>query len=608
MHTILLIDSCPLTRECLATILRAKGYRVQSTSLISQAKIMIAKRSPDLIITEIRLPDDNALNLMRTLNADLYAAKIRVCLHTQAAAKKPIMEAIGLGACKVMLKSKFTIAGFLEQVSSLLTQDRPAQSGPAGPASDQGSGANEIRYALPLAAQDPALSLKDIKPIISRAQLNDRLEELTELQTLSEPITRLLQAIDSPEAEIDQVADLLKMDQAIAMKIMRIANSSTYARGEQTVTLKDAVLRIGLEHLRELVVGIGVIDALNSTENKMDGSIISFDHQLFWEHALGVAVCSSKIAMNCGGVNPEMAFTAAILHDIGRVMLIQALPELYPQVIDTSHRLGVGLELAEKRMLLTDHTTIAQTMLHAWNLPKDLVDAIANHHCPPSKLASVCSKNTKIAAVIELANRMVHAMGIGSSGNRSILGTEELFGILESPELSIESITDGFDAQINEMRSLIYKSTSGTDLAMPISKPNSPVFDRAFHPVYISMEPEFDAIGHWIMDHGDEHGSDEHPGPNIIIIHARQARDRQALTEKLTQAQENLTSGSGTQRLPVLILSASGKTSLADEALTRHPSMHLKTPFSVSHFEQAVNHLLNGMIRPIENWAPHNAA
>ena len=99
MQTILLLDSCTLTRECLTTILRAKGYRVQSTAMIAQAKTMIAKRPPDLIITEVRLPDDNVLNLMRSLKADPNSSKIKVCLLTQAAAKKPIMEAIGLGAC-----------------------------------------------------------------------------------------------------------------------------------------------------------------------------------------------------------------------------------------------------------------------------------------------------------------------------------------------------------------------------------------------------------------------------------------------------------------------------------------------------------------------------
>lgn len=58
----------------------------------------------------------------------------------------------------------------------------------------------------------------------------------------------------------------------------------------------------------------------------------------------------------------------------------------------------------------------------------------------------------------------------------------------------------------------------------------------------------------------------------------------------------------------MLILSPTGKAALPEDILTRHPSMHLMTPVSVLHFEQAVNHLLNGMIRPQKNWTSHNAA
>lgn len=607
MHTILLIDSCPLTRECLSMILRAKGNRVQSATLISQAKTMISKRPPDLIITEIRLPDDNALNLMRHLRNDHSALKIRVCLLTQAAAKKPILEAIELGVCKVMLKSKFTVSGFLDQVHSIGLNKIHSHHEPAA---EQAREPSEVRYSLPMPAEDPALLLKTIKPIISRSDLNEKLEEITDLNALSEPIARLIEAIDSPEAEIEKIADLIKMDQTIAIKVMRIANSSTYARGEQTVTLKDAVLRIGLEHLRELIIGIGIIDRLGVKSSAADEPEGRFDHHLLWEHALCAAVCSSKIAQLCEGVNPEAAFTAAILHDIGRVIALQALPEHYPRVLSTAHKLGVGLELAEKRMLLTDHTTVAQTILHAWNLPKDLIDAIAHHHCVPNKLPTECPKNTKLAAIVELGNRMTHALGIGSSGNRTISPTEDLFELIGSPELTIGTLKQGLADQIRDMRSLIFVPTA--EDRSPIAKNNTqhPAFDRAFHPLYITMAPEHDAIGQWVMSHGDSAETDGAVVPNIAIVHAHHARDRQNLAEKLAEAQLRIASelGSGAQPIPVLILSSTGKIALPDETLTRHPSLHLMTPFSVLHFEQAVNHLLNGMVRPQENWTPRKAA
>ncbi len=600
MQTILLIDSCPLTRECLSTILRVKGYRVQSAALISQAKTMIAKRPPEMIITEIRLPDDNALNLMRWLKSDPKFAKARICMLTNAPAKKPIMEAIELGASKVILKSKFTIAGFIEQINAIVSESAQAAAGSGTQPAEQ----SELRYLLPEPATDPALALKAIKPIITRSQLNAQLEELPELRTFAKPIDKVLQAINSPEIAIELVADLIKIDQVLAMKVMRTANSSTYAGTEDTLTLKDAVLRIGLEHLGELIAEIQSIDPSDPGHAHLGG----LDHALFWEHALSVALCSAKIAHQCQSLDPQTVFTAAILHDIGRMVLLQSFPEQYAQVLDQSHTLGVSLELVEKRLLLSDHTQIAQTVLGNANLPKDLVDAIANHHTPPAKLGTKCPKSALVAATIELADRMIHAMGIGSSGSRAIAPTEELFILLDSPSLNIETITAGLGEEIDKMRSMIFGS--GQSQSMP-SNPIAPAFDRAFHPLYITMDPEHDAIGHWVMSHRDNGGDQacgQSPAPNIAIIHARQAKDRQALAEKLIEAQSKLTPTPGAGPLPVLILSPTGKIALPDEVLTRHPSMHLMTPFSVLHFEQRVNDLINGLIRPQENWTPRKSA
>lgn len=597
MKTILILDSCTLTRECLSTILRAKGYRVQSSAMIAQAKAMIAKRPPDLIITEIRLPDDNVLNFMRSLKGDPSCAKTKVCLLTQAAAKKPIMEAIELGVCKVMLKSKFTVAGFIEQIGAIGAA-AAAQSNSASTQEPQAS--IKLSFPVPTPAKDPSLALKEVKPIIARAALKERLEEMEELCTINPSISSMLQAIDSPDTEIEEVADMVKMDQTVAMKVMRIANSIEYARGEQTMTLKDAIIRIGLEQLRILISGIGIVENL-----KEDQSAGPLDHTAFWDHALAVAACSQKIATQCKGVNPEVVFTAAILHDVGRVILQQVLPEEYAQVLETADKLGVGLDLTEKRMLLSDHTTIGQSILGSWNLPKELVDAVGNHHCEPSKLSTMCPKNTQIAAIVELSNRIIHAMGIGCSGNKILSATEDLFPFLDIEEgISLEFITQDLQENIIQMRASIYPSDSTNQDSISLAP--APVFDRAFHPLYISMNPEHDAIGHWINTNADE--SDSGQLPNIAIIHARLPKDKQDLIDKLEAELAKHEFDSTAQPIPLLILSPNGRTALQDSTLSAHPTQILMTPFSILHFEETVNHLLNGMVRAIEPRTMRNAA
>ena len=216
MQTILLLDSCTLTRECLTTILRAKGYRVQSSALVSQAKTMIAKRPPDLIITEIRLPDDNILNLMRSLKDDPNAAKTKVC----PAHASRLQEAHHGRDRAWCMQSPCSNQSSPSQ-DSLNPSMRLAwrSRAPAATTSAQGEAAPSVaqaRYPLPMPVQDPALALKDIKPIIARTTLKEKLDEMEELRTIGAPISHILQAIDSPDTKIEDVADLLKMDQIIA--------------------------------------------------------------------------------------------------------------------------------------------------------------------------------------------------------------------------------------------------------------------------------------------------------------------------------------------------------------------------------------------------------
>ncbi len=604
MQTILLIDSCPLTRECLSAVLRAKGYRVQITSQIAQARTMITKRPPDLIITEIRLPDDNVLNLMRTMKNDPNLNKVKVCLLTQAAAKKPILDAIALGACKVMLKSKFTIVGFIEQVDSILTAPNlAAVSGADASHDSEDQSSTQLRYPLPMPAEDPALALKEIKPIMSRAELKAIIDELPELGTFQESIDQALRAIEAPDTEIDQVADLIKADQTIAIKVMRVASSSVYAREEPTLTLKDAIIRIGLENLREIITEIRIMDTDPGMVKSSDEH--SIDLIRFWEHAIAVALCSARISEHVSGIQAETAYTAALLHDIGRLIMQQGIGARYNEAIKYSRSLGVGLEHAEKRLFLSDHTVIAKSVLGGWNIPKEIMSAIAHHHLPVAQIEKTCPKESEFVTIVGLADRIVHALGIGCSGNQTVSPTEDFFELLgDNEQLNIHQLTEGLIESVQALRNKILPSSTEKCVRSGSQQIGSPVFDQSFQPMYISMNKDHDAIGHWVESHRDavEEGAPI-PAPTIAIVHIRHARDRQALADRLKEQLATVARETGSQPLPLLLLSPTGKSGLPDETMSLHPTMHLMTPFSVLHFEQAANKLLTGAVRPLESWA-----
>lgn len=594
MHTILLIDNSPLVRECLSTILRVKGYRVQCAATIAQARSTLSKRLPDVMVTEICLPDDNVLNLLRSMQGTPNLGKMKICLLTQAAAKKPIMEAIELGASKVMLKTQFTIASFLEQLQEALAPEQPQGGSKPGAPSAKGSDEPMPRYPLPAPAPDPLLGLKQVKPLMNRSQLNSFIDQLEEIGTVGTAVERLLELIDTPNVTFDQIAALVEVDQVLSTKVMREANSPTYAGTEQSSSIKDALLRIGLENLRPLI---------EATPTEADCELrhkesFSFDTRRLWAHAVGVGVCSARIASLCEeAVNPKLAYTTGLLHDMGRVILQQAMPQQYAQVMAKACELGVPLGAAEKRMLLTDHTTTIQSMMHSWNLPKDLVESIACHHEEAGKLGAACPKSPMLAATVALANRVVLAMGVGASGDAVIEPSEDLFTHFEDHELTIDKITEGLDREIKiKLDTLDLSPSGGGALASPWG-PVAPVFDQPLRPAYLTMDPGTDLIGQWVMRQRDPSAEADEPC-NLAVVHLRQPRDRQALGEQLIAAQVKANEKGAKGTMPVLMLSPSGRTSLIEELICHHPALHLMTPFSAQHFEQAANRLLNGSIAP----------
>lgn len=187
-------------------------------------------------------------------------------------------------------------------------------------------------------------------------------------------LMRLLQHVDDPSIDIDQLAEYVRCDPGLAARVLRVANSSFYGLTAQVGSIKEAIYLIGTANLRSLALAAGMMQVLP----RPAGS--GFDYSRFWKHALGTAFCAQAIAQRTDR-DDGSAFTAGLLHDIGQLVLAICSPEIYRQFVDPGAHEGFDLD-SERSVLGFDHGRVGYELARRWRLPAEIQTAILRHHCP----------------------------------------------------------------------------------------------------------------------------------------------------------------------------------------------------------------------------------
>lgn len=199
------------------------------------------------------------------------------------------------------------------------------------------------------------------------------------LPTLPEAVTRILGEIDADEVEMARVADLVAQDPALTGQILRMANSVLFnASGLSTPSIHEAVGRIGLRGVRNLVVSIGVVEAFEKPAG--------LDFREFWRHSFSSAVAAGSLAHQlpgfqaAGSPRDNPYFLAGLLHDVGTLLFCQELGDEFSQLVAEALERDVLLHELERDRLGADHQQAGAALIRRWGLPFEVVAAAEHHH------------------------------------------------------------------------------------------------------------------------------------------------------------------------------------------------------------------------------------
>jgi putative nucleotidyltransferase with HDIG domain len=228
------------------------------------------------------------------------------------------------------------------------------------------------------------------------------LQGIDRLDPLPITVQRLLKVLEDEEVGPAQIAEFVQYDPAVASSVLRLANSAAYGGWTQITTLRDAVVRLGVTKILDIALG----DHLRRL--KVAAPLYDLAEDDLWLHsaAASLAVKALQREVPKAGV-PESASIAALVHDIGKLVMVRYLKADVSSILKRRDERGISFVEAERDLFDTDHAEVGGEMARRWGFPDDIQVAIERHHQVP-----VVEPSPTLDAVM-VANLAAKAIGTG---------------------------------------------------------------------------------------------------------------------------------------------------------------------------------------------------
>ena len=258
-------------------------------------------------------------------------------------------------------------------------------------------------------------------------------QSIETIQPIPQVALKILRLIDEEEYDIKVLTEEIRKDQVISARTLKLCNSVIFAGTNKIESLDHALVYIGLQMLVKLVISASVDNYFSHS-----GSGYSLCKGGLFHHAIGTAIISEKLAALTGRVKPWLAYTAGLLHDIGKVVLDQYVSSAYPLFYRKLSDEDSSFSDTEKTILGIDHTEIGSNLARKWSFPQSLIDVIRYHHQPED-----AAQNLELAHTVYLADLLMSRFNTGLELER--LDTGLLSARLATIGLSVERFPDIVD-------------------------------------------------------------------------------------------------------------------------------------------------------------------
>ncbi len=264
-----------------------------------------------------------------------------------------------------------------------------------------------------------------------RDPVMDALVVVGDLPTLPTVALEVAALLDDPRSTPKSITEVMKADQALTSKVLKLVNSAYYGIPGGVSTVDRAIAFLGYNTIFQLLIGVSVL------EFSRLGGAGGIDIREFWKHSLGVAVTAEMIGKRIGYEGTEELFAAGLLHDLGKLALAKVAKQRFSKAVEQARKEGIQLLSAEREQGLPTHDKVGKTLAEQWKFPRTLCAAIAAHHrSHPVRCQTVPGPLQPLLDVVILANTLSRRFEIGNGGNPIVSDFDddllERLGLLKS--------------------------------------------------------------------------------------------------------------------------------------------------------------------------------
>lgn len=265
------------------------------------------------------------------------------------------------------------------------------------------------------------------------------LEQIPTLPMMSEQIMKTL---GDDTGSMKKAAGLIEKDQSLAVKILKVANSSFYGTLGKVSSIDHALVILGLKEVRAILAGFSIHRFFS--HDRKDG----FDRRGFWKHAIVCSQVAKYLARHFHAGNDDTLFLSGLIHDIGKVVLDQYFHEEFLRIIDYVSSRQETFSRAEREVLGVTHYQVAAKLLQQWKFPERVIMQVFYHHAPWHD-----ANHTTGSIILFLANQFTKMAGYPCLESEKPVRPDQF----EDSKAMTFFIKSGFDLNPDIIRRLIHE-------------------------------------------------------------------------------------------------------------------------------------------------------